>query len=85
MFNVSILVYALMGFYDTFFFKVAAIQFIIKYLFELIFLLPVTAFFKRQKLVWLLIIVAPLYIIYFTYIGMVGNNRTYTWKGREVR
>ncbi len=85
LFNVSLLVNAGLGFYDVLFFKVFALQFILKYLFELMFLLPIARFFKRVKLVWLLIIIIPLHVIYLIYIGFIGNATTYTWKGRVVR
>jgi cellulose synthase/poly-beta-1,6-N-acetylglucosamine synthase-like glycosyltransferase len=85
LFNVSLLVNGCMGFYDTYFFKLFALQFILKYLFELAFLLPIAAFFKRRQLVSLLIIIIPVHIIYFIYVGLIGNTSTYNWKGRVVR
>jgi cellulose synthase/poly-beta-1,6-N-acetylglucosamine synthase-like glycosyltransferase len=85
LFNVSLLVNVCMGFYDTYFFKLFALQFILKYLFELAFLLPIAAFFKRRKLVSLLILIIPVHIIYFIYVGLIGNTSTYNWKGRVVR
>lgn len=85
LFNVSLLVNVCMGFYDAYFFKLFALQFILKYLFELAFLLPIAAFFKRRKLVSLLILIIPVHIIYFIYVGLIGNTSTYNWKGRVVR
>ncbi len=85
LFNVSLLVNALLGFYDVYFLKLFAAQFLLKYMFELGFLLPVSAFFKRRKLIFLLIIIIPVHIFYLIYIGFIGNTSTYTWKGREVR
>ncbi|HWZ15219.1 MAG TPA: glycosyltransferase [Mucilaginibacter sp.] len=85
LFNVSLLVNVCMGFYDPYFFKLFALQFILKYLFELAFLSPIAAFFKRRKLVSLLIVIIPVHIIYFIYIGLIGNTSTYNWKGRVVR
>jgi len=85
LFNVSLLVNACLGFYDIYFFKLFTLQFLLKYLFELAFLLPVTSFFKRLKLISLLIIISPVHVFYLIYIGFVGNGNTYIWKGREVR
>lgn len=85
LFNVSVLLNFCAGFFNTSFFKVFALQFSLVFLFELILLLPVTAFFKRRKLTWLLPISIPLYIIYFVYIGIIGNKGKYHWKGRMVR
>jgi cellulose synthase/poly-beta-1,6-N-acetylglucosamine synthase-like glycosyltransferase len=85
LFNVSLLVNAALSFYDIYFFKLFLLQFLLKYLFEAAYLLPVTAFFKRPNLVGLLILLNPVHIIYFVYIGLIGNTRQYEWKGRMVR
>ena len=85
LFNVSLLINALLGFYDVRFLKVFALQFLLKYLFELAFLLPISLFFKRPKLIALLIIIIPVHVLYLIYIGFIGNTRAYTWKGRVVR
>ncbi|WP_428330451.1 glycosyltransferase family 2 protein [Mucilaginibacter sp.] len=85
LFNVSMVLNVLAGFFSVHFFGVFAIQFLLIFLFELLLLYPVTSFFKRTKLLQLLIISIPLYIIYFVYIGMIGNKGKYIWKGREVR
>jgi cellulose synthase/poly-beta-1,6-N-acetylglucosamine synthase-like glycosyltransferase len=85
LFNVSLIVNALLGFYNIFFFKVFVIQFVLKYLFEFVFLLPISKFFKRPQLIALLIIIIPLHILYFIYVGIIGTTKTYTWKGRVVR
>lgn len=85
LFNVSLIVNAGLSFYDIRFLKLFALQFLLKYVFETAFLLPVTAFFKRSNLVALLILLNPLHIIYFVYIGLAGNSRPYEWKGRMVR
>ena len=85
LFNVSLIVNLTLGFFNIYFIKLLVLQLLLKYLFELAFLLPVSTFFRRQKLVMLLIIIIPVHIIYFIYIGMLGNAQPYTWKGREVR
>lgn len=85
LFNVSLLVNAGLGFYNVYFLKLFALQFLLKYLFEVVFLLPITAFLKRTGLVSLLILLIPIHIIYFVYIGFMGNSRKYIWKGRLVR
>jgi hypothetical protein len=85
LFNVSLVTNLCLGLYSVYFLKVFALQFLLKYLFELAFLLPIATFFKRGKLVLLLIIIIPPHIIYFIYAGLIGNAGTYIWKGREVR
>ena len=85
LFNVSLLANAALSFYNVYFLKLFALQFLLKYLFEAAFLLPIASFFKRTNLVGLLILVNPLHIIYLVYIGLIGNTGKYEWKGRVVR
>lgn len=85
LFNVSLLVNFGLGFFNIFFFKLLVTQLLLKYIFEVAFLLPVTAFLKRTGLVALLILLIPVHVIYFVYIGLLGNTRKYEWKGRVVR
>lgn len=85
LFNLSLLVNAGLGFYNIYFLKLFVVQFMLKYLFELAFLVPITTFLRRTSLVALLLILIPLHIIYFVYIGLMGNTKKYVWKGRVVR
>jgi len=85
LFYVSVGLNLLGGLLSYRFLEVFAVQFLLIYLTELIMLWPVTQFFKRQRLLSLLIISIPLYTIYFIYIGMIGNKGKYAWKGRMVR
>jgi cellulose synthase/poly-beta-1,6-N-acetylglucosamine synthase-like glycosyltransferase len=85
LFNLSLLVNAGLSFYDLSYFKLFLLQFLLKFVFETAFLLPVTAFFRRTSLVGLLLLLNPFHIIYFVYIGLLGNSRKYEWKGRIVR
>ena len=85
LFNLSLLLNACLGFYDIYFFKLFAVQFILKHVFENIFLYPITVFFKRLSLLPLLILISPIHILYFVFAGLMGNAGKYVWKGREVR
>ncbi len=85
LFNVSFLVNAGLAFFSLYFLKLFLLQFLLKYLFELAFLWPITGFLKRQALLVLLLLLIPIHVIYFVYIGLVGNTRKYEWKGRVVR
>jgi len=85
LFNVSLLINAGLSFYNICFFKLFLTQFLLKFILEAIFLMPVFTFFKRLQLVWLLILLSPIHIIYFVYVGLIGNTRKYVWKGRTVR
>jgi cellulose synthase/poly-beta-1,6-N-acetylglucosamine synthase-like glycosyltransferase len=84
LFNVSMLLNTLLGFYDTAFFKLLLVQVALKYAFEFVYLLPITRFFGRIKLISLLIIIIPVHVFYFVYVGIMGKSRKYNWKGRNV-
>lgn len=85
LFNLSALLNVLLGFYDKLFWGICAGQLLLLALLELAMLGPVTAFFKRRSLLILIPISVPLYVVYFAYIGMIGNKGKYLWKGRMVR
>lgn len=85
LFNLSMLVNGLLGFANVYFLKLLLLQFILKTIFEAIFLVPISLFFKRANLVWLLIFLSPIHIIYFVYVGIMGNTKRYDWKGRNVQ
>lgn len=73
----------------SFFYSAAALllllAFILKILFELIFLWPVAAFFKRKQWLWWFIPAQPFHIIYTVLAGGLGFFGKYQWKGRSVR
>jgi len=85
LFNVSVVLNLLGGFYDIHFASVGAMQILMVILIGVSLFFPVTRFFKRRDLLWLLIPVCVLHIIYFVYIGLLGNKGKYMWKGRMVR
>ncbi len=85
LFNLSLLVNAALSFYSITFLKLLAIQFLLKYAFEMGFLIPITSFFRRVGLTAWLILLSPIHVLYFVYIGLLGNTRKYDWKGRTVR
>jgi len=85
LFNVSVVLNLLGGFYDIHFAAVGAMQILLVILIGISLFFPVTRFFKRRDLLWLLVPVCVLHIIYFVYIGLLGNKGKYMWKGRMVR
>jgi len=85
LFNISVFSNLCLGFLDGYFFKLFIAQFLIIFFCELALLWPIATFFKRQKLMMLLAISIPPYILYLIYIGLIGTTKTYTWKGRVVR
>lgn len=52
---------------------------------EGIYLIPITAFFKRQRLLLLFPLMQPLHILYVISAGLLGLAGVYQWKGRMVR
>ncbi|MDB5007895.1 MAG: glycosyl transferase [Mucilaginibacter sp.] len=85
LFYISVLLNFCASFFKECFFDVFAIQFILIFILEFILLWPVTSFFNRRRLMTLLIITIPLYVVYIVYIGMIGNKGKYLWKGRMVK
>lgn len=86
LFNISILLNAVLAILlpANNFFIFLIFQLLFKMLFEALFLVQITSFFKRMPLLILLPIVSLLHIIYIIYIGVAGNSGKYTWKGRMV-
>ena len=58
---------------------------VIKTVFELIFLLPVAAFFKQRSLLWAFPLAQPFHIIYTVIAGWLGKFGSYQWKERKVK
>ena len=85
LFNVSVFLNLGLGMFNINFLKLFVLQYLIIFFCELFLLLPITIFFRRPKLISLLAISIPPYVIYLIYIGMVGTGTTYTWKGRVVK
>ncbi len=56
-----------------------------KSLVELLFLIPVAAFFSNSKLLLYFPFAQPFHIFYTVIAGWLGKFGSYSWKGREVR
>ncbi len=52
---------------------------------ELIFLYPVSKFFKKEKLLYLFPIMQPFHILYTVIAGWLGKFGSYQWKERKVK
>lgn len=85
LFNVSLIVNVLLGLYYYQIMQLFLAQIALKLLFEVMYLVPVTSFFKRTSLVFLLTFLSPIHSIYMVYIGLMGNTRKYMWKDRLVK
>lgn len=56
-----------------------------KTILELFFLIPVSKFFGKQKLLWLFPFAQPFHIIYIIVAGWLGKFGSYQWKDRKVK
>lgn len=84
LFNLSILVNALLALFFPASLPFLVFQLGIKFVAEFIFLYNVTDFFKRKALLGLLPVLTLLHVVYIVYIGIAGNSGKYNWKGRMV-
>jgi cellulose synthase/poly-beta-1,6-N-acetylglucosamine synthase-like glycosyltransferase len=85
LFNAWIFFIAICSFFYANIFLPFLTLIIIKTLVELFFLYPVTAFFEKQKLLWLFFPAQPFHIIYTLTAGWLGKFGSYEWKGRKVK
>lgn len=84
-FNLSILVNFIGSFFSRALLNLLLWQLLLKFLFEAVFLIAVNSFFRRTRLVVMLVVLIPVHVLYFIYVGLMGNNRKYDWKGRHVK
>jgi cellulose synthase/poly-beta-1,6-N-acetylglucosamine synthase-like glycosyltransferase len=56
-----------------------------KTIIDLRFMVPVTGFFKEEKLLWWFPLMQPFHILYTVLAGWLGKFGKYTWKGRVVK
>lgn len=85
LFNITLLANAIAGFFNPYFFKLFLVQFLLKMAFEIMVVLPINKFFRRPWIVGYISILAFIHVIYFVYVGLMGNTRKYVWKGRLVK
>lgn len=85
LFNFTIICNALLAFIDSRFMQLLVLQLIVKLVAEFFFLLTVTRFFHRQKLIILFLPAQLLHILYVVVVGLLGNFISYNWKGRKTR
>lgn len=85
LFNLSIFLNFLLGFYQSEYFILAFLSLIFKYVAENLFLLQMARFIHRIKLIGYLPLLTIIHIFYMIYIGLAGNSGKYVWKDRRVR
>jgi len=84
-FNCSFILLAVAGFFnrDCWLWLLALL--VAKTLVELLFLVPVAAFYhKKKELLWFPLL-QPLHILYIILAGFLGKFGSYQWKGRKVK
>lgn len=86
LFNISLLVNLMLGFFYSFnFIGLLLIQFFLKITVEFLFLKRLTAFVKRKPLLRYLPVLTIVHVVYLVFIGFAGNWGKYNWKGRLVK
>ena len=58
---------------------------VLKVIFEILFLSPVTRFFGQKRFLPWLIVLQPFHILYIVVAGWLGRFGKYKWKGRVVK
>lgn len=85
LFNLSFLLLLVTAFFDSSYFQVLGIMFVVKTLVELIYLYPVAHFFNKRGQLWIFPLLQPIHILYIVLAGFLGFVGVYQWKGRKVR
>lgn len=83
--NVALFIAIPFSFFYTDIKNFLIISFLIKLVFDGIFMLMLLNFFGKTRYILFAPIVLFFYIFYFIYLGIIGNiGTTYQWKGRKV-
>lgn len=85
LFNVSLIVSLIGGFFSPYLWDLLLSEMLCKIFFETLFLTLVLGFFKRLKLLPMVLVLSPIHILYVVFIGAIGNTSKYAWKGRIVK
>ncbi len=85
LFNCSIVINFLLGFFNHQFFVVALVQFVIKSITEFLFLKTITSFFNQKKLMKIFLPAQVVHIFYVIAVGLAGQFGSFDWKGRNLK
>jgi poly-beta-1,6-N-acetyl-D-glucosamine synthase len=85
LFNFSFLFLITASFFDVKYFYALLLFWIAKTLVEMPFIITVSKFFSKQKLVKYFFVFQPLHIAYTIFAGFLGSFGKYEWKGRRVK
>jgi cellulose synthase/poly-beta-1,6-N-acetylglucosamine synthase-like glycosyltransferase len=85
LFNFFLLVLLIAGFFKAALWILLLSLLLVKTIVELLFLIPVAKFFKKQQLLIWFPVLQPFHIVYTVIAGWLGKFAAYSWKGREVK
>lgn len=83
--NFYFLVLIVAGFWDSKYWSLAAIGWILKFAIELPFVHAVAKFYRQQYLLPWFFLMQPLHIIYTVVVGLFSQLGGYYWKGRKLK
>ncbi len=81
--NVFLLIVFIGALFHSALWMLFAVCLLVKTIVELIFMMPVASFFKKEKLLIWFPLMQPFHIIYTVVAGWLGKFGRYEWKGRR--
>lgn len=85
LFNLSLLVLAIMCFFNYTAILLSGAMLLIKIVAEMIYLFPVARFFGKAKQLLYFPFLQPFHVAYIVFAGFMGFIGVYKWKGRTVK
>ena len=83
--NIFLLVVFVAAFFNSMLWILLAGCLLFKTIMELIFLMPVAAFFQKENLLLWFPLAQPFHILYTVVAGWLGKFGSYEWKGRKTK
>ena len=85
LFNFALLALGIGGFFVPELWYIAGLMLATKIIAELVFIIPVAWFFRKEWALGYFPLLQPLHVIYIVLAGFLGFRGGYEWKGRRVR
>jgi cellulose synthase/poly-beta-1,6-N-acetylglucosamine synthase-like glycosyltransferase len=85
LYNLLLVALTIISFFNSFYWVLLVASLIAKNFAEILFMMPVAAFYREKKLLWWFPFMQPLHIIYMVVAGWLGKFGSYRWKGRKVK
>lgn len=83
--NLFILCFLVMASWQKFALVLFLLLCVTKFFMELFFVKEVATFFQQQRLIPWLLFLQPLHILYIVSSGLLGQFKSYDWKGRKLK